>query len=482
MVETANFIGGTWCPSESGETFDVHDPAAPEDVVGTFPASTAADVRAAIEAATEAADAWAETPAPQRGAILRTAAQELDADRDALTELLVREEGKVRAEAAGEVNRAVEIFYYYAEKTRELGGVRKPTGQRDRMLEVRAVPLGTVALITPWNYPIAIPAWKLAPALAAGNTVLLKPASEAPHMAAALVGALDAAGLPAGVVNLVTGSGSVVGTELTATSAIDAISFTGSTAVGTAVAQQAADQLTRVQCEMGGKNPTVVMPSADLEAAVEIVAGGGFGTTGQSCTACSRAIVHGEVLEAFTDALVAHAEALTVGPGLSGADMGPQVNAGELASTLGYVERAAEAGATVATGGEAVSVPEAPEGHFVAPTVITDVTPDMEIAQSEVFGPVIAVLAVDSFDAAVTVANDVPYGLSASIVTGDLTEAHRFTDRAEAGVVKINEKTTGLALHAPFGGFKDSSTNTYREQGEAGLDFFSATKTVYINY
>jgi len=482
MVETANFIDGTWCPSESGETFDVHDPANPETVVGTFPASTAVDVRAAIDAATDAADAWGTTPAPKRGAILRDAAQELDADREALVELLVREEGKTQAEAAGEVNRAVEIFYYYAEKTRELGGVRKPTSQRDRVLEVRAVPLGTVALITPWNFPIAIPAWKLAPALAAGNTVLLKPASDAPHMAAALVMALDAAGLPDGVVNLVTGSGSVIGGELTTNPAIDAVSFTGSTAVGTAVANQAAEQLTRVQCEMGGKNPTVVMPSADLGDAVEIVASGGFGTTGQSCTACSRAIVHTRVVDAFTDALVERAEALTVGPGLSGADMGPQVNESELTSTLGYVERADLEGAIIATGGERVEPVDAPDGHFVAPTVLADVDPHSEIAQSEVFGPVIAVISVDSFDEAIDVANGVPYGLSASIVTGDLSEAHRFTDRAEAGVVKINEKTTGLELHAPFGGFKDSSTNTYREQGEAGLEFFSATKTVYINY
>lgn len=482
MVETANFIRGKWCQSESGETFEVHDPASPDTIVGTFPASTVADVRMAIDAAREAAPEWGMTPAPQRGALLRAAAKKLDTDREILTELLVREEGKTRIEAAGEVNRAVEIFYYYAEKTRELGGVRKPTSQRERMVEVRAVPLGTVALITPWNYPIAIPAWKLAPALAAGNSVLLKPASEAPHMAAALVGALETAGLPPGVVNLVTGSGSVVGAELTSSRAIDAVSFTGSTAVGTAVAHQAAERLTRVQCEMGGKNPTVVMPSADLDSAVEIVAGGGFGTTGQSCTACSRAIVHTDVLNSFIHALIAHAEALTVGPGLSGADMGPQVSESELKSTLGYIERAKEEGATVATGGEKVMIPDAPDGHFVAPTIITDVDPDMEIAQSEVFGPVIAVLAVDSFDAAVEVANNVPYGLSASIVTGDLSEAHRFTDRVEAGVVKINEKTTGLELHAPFGGFKDSSTNTYREQGEAGLDFFSATKTVYINY
>jgi aldehyde dehydrogenase (NAD+) len=301
-------------------------------------------------------------------------------------------------------------------------------------------------------------------------------------MAAALVMALDAAGLPDGVVNLVTGSGSVIGGELTTNPAIDAVSFTGSTAVGTAVANQAAEQLTRVQCEMGGKNPTVVMPSADLGDAVEIVASGGFGTTGQSCTACSRAIVHTRVVDAFTDALVERAEALTVGPGLSGADMGPQVNESELTSTLGYVERADLEGAIIATGGERVEPVDAPDGHFVAPTVIADVDPHSEIAQSEVFGPVIAVISVDSFDEAIDVANGVPYGLSASIVTGDLSEAHRFTDRAEAGVVKINEKTTGLELHAPFGGFKDSSTNTYREQGEAGLEFFSATKTVYINY
>jgi len=482
MTPTKNYVNGEWIDSESEETFPVYNPADSTSVVGSFPASTVADVKQAIDSADSASESWATKPAPVRGKLLRMAAQELEADRQRLAKLLVAEEGKTLSEAAGEVNRAIDIFYYYAEKTRDFGGVRKPTGTANRTLEIKQVPLGTVGLITPWNYPIAIPAWKLAPALAAGNTVVLKPASEAPHMTAALVDALDRAGTPDGVINMITGSGTVIGGQLINSPIIDAISFTGSTAVGTEVAHQAAERLKRVQCEMGGKNPTVIMPSADIEKAVAIVSEGGFGTTGQSCTACSRVIVHEKIADDFIEQFVHHTESLEVGPGLDDLDMGPQVTENELQSTLDYVDRAADNGGTILTGGAAINLPHAPHGHFVAPTVISDVSPGDEIAQEEVFGPVLAVITVDSFEESVAVANGVKYGLSASIVTGDLSEAKLFADQAEAGVVKVNEKTTGLELHAPFGGFKDSSTNTYREQGDAGLDFFSTTKTIYANY
>jgi len=280
----------------------------------------------------------------------------------------------------------------------------------------------------------------------------------------------------------VTGSGSEVGAPLASHDDIDGVSFTGSTSVGTAVAQSAADDLKRVQCEMGGKNPTVVMPSADVDEAVDIVGVGAFGTTGQSCTACSRAIVHEEIYDEFVDTISDYAESLEVGAGLDDPDMGPHVSKSELESTLEYVDIAREDGATLQTGGSEVDGGAFDDGYYVEPTVFSDVESEMRIAQEEVFGPVLAVLKVSDFEEGVEVANDVEFGLSASIVTQDLTEANRFVDDVEAGVAKVNEKTTGLELHVPFGGYKNSSTNTYREQGDAAIDFFTSTKTVYMNY
>ena len=359
--------------------------------------------------------------------------------------------------------------------SKEASGMRKN-------LYTKREPLGTVGLITPWNYPIAIPAWKLAPALAAGNTVVAKPASAAPAVAAIIFECLDEAGLPDGVANIVTGSGSEVGGTLSEHGDIDGISFTGSTSVGTRVAQAAANDLKRVQCEMGGKNPTIVMPSADISEAAEIVGVGAFGTTGQSCTACSRAIVHDEVYDEFVDAIVDFAEATKVGPGLDDPGMGPHVSQSELDSTLEYVEVGKEEGATLETGGQALSGDGFEDGYFVSPAVFSEVKNDMRIAQEEIFGPVLSVIRVSDFDEALATANDSDYGLSASIVTQDLTEANEFVDGIEAGVAKVNEKTTGLELHVPFGGYKQSSTNSYREQGDAGIDFFTSTKTVYKNY
>ncbi|WP_408960205.1 aldehyde dehydrogenase family protein [Natrinema sp. 74] len=477
----ANYIDGQWNESQSGDTFEVQNPADTDDIVGAYQSSTQEDVETAIDAAVDAQDEWANMPGPSRGQVLKKAGNHLDARKDEATETLVREEGKTRSEAAGEVQRAIDIFAYYAEKARDLGGTSKAPSAPGKQLHTKPEPLGTVGLITPWNYPIAIPAWKLAPALATGNTLVIKPASEAPNMTRIIFECLDEAGLPDGVANFVTGSGSEVGAPLASNDDIDAVSFTGSTEVGTTVAQTAADDLKRVQCEMGGKNPTVVMPSADIDEAVDIVGVGAFGTTGQSCTACSRAIVHEDIADEFVDALTDYAKSIEIGPGLEDPDMGPHVSQSELESTLEYVDVAREDGATVATGG---SEPDGGEydGYFVEPTVVTDVESEMRIAQEEVFGPVLAVITVGDFEEALEVANDVEYGLSASIVTQDITEANRFVEDVEAGVAKANEKTTGLELHVPFGGYKNSSTNTYREQGDAGLDFFTSTKTIYMNY
>ncbi|WP_226042870.1 aldehyde dehydrogenase family protein [Natrinema sp. DC36] len=483
MTETYNnYVGGEWIESTAGETFAVRNPADSDEIVGHFQASTTADAEEAIDAAVAAQDEWANMPSPERGAVLNSTAKRLEARKEEATETLVREEGKTYSEASGEVQRAIDIFYYYAQKTRDIGGtVKSPSGQ-DKDLYTKREPLGTVGLITPWNYPIAIPAWKLAPALAAGNTAVLKPASAAPNVVRIVFECLDEAGLPDGAANLVTGSGSEVGGPIAGHEDIDGVSFTGSTAVGTSVAQTAAEDLTRVQAEMGGKNPTVVMPSADIEEAAEILGVGAFGTTGQSCTAASRAIVHEDVYDEFVGAIVEYAESIEIGSGMDDPDMGPHVSESELDGTLEYIDIAKDEGAKLVTGGEELTDGEYADGYFVDPTVFADVENDMRIAQEEVFGPVLAVSKVSDFEEGLAVANDVDYGLSASIVTEDLNEAGEFVDRIEAGVAKVNEKTTGLELHVPFGGYKQSSTNTYREQGDAGLDFFTSTKTVYRNY
>ncbi|MCU4742554.1 aldehyde dehydrogenase family protein [Natronoglomus mannanivorans] len=482
MVEDLqNYIDGEWTDASTGETFETVDPATPAETVASYQQSDVEDANEAVEAAAAASEEWAETPAPQRGAILRETAQNLAARKEELTQQLTREEGKTHAEAGGEVQRTIDIFYYYAEKTRDLGGnVKSSSGERTN-LYTKNQPVGVAALITPWNYPIAIPAWKIAPALATGNTLVLNPASVAPGPAVAIFEALDEAGLPDGVANIVTGPGSSVGDAIITHEDVDAVSFTGSGEVGHMVYDAATEGGKRVQTEMGGKNPTVVSNTADVEEAADIVAAGRFGVTGQACTACSRAIVHTDVYDEFVDAIVDRAEAIEVGPG-DEYDMGPQVSESELEGTLDYIEIATEEGATLATGGERLEGDRYGEGYFVEPTVFTDVENDFRIAQEEVFGPVLSVIEVEDFEDALETANDIQYGLSASIVTDDHTEAERFVDEIEAGVAKINDKTTGLELHVPFGGFKRSSSETWREQGDAGIDFYTIEKTIYDNF
>jgi aldehyde dehydrogenase (NAD+) len=477
-----NYIDGQWRDAASGATVASRNPAAPDEVVGEVPESSAEDAHDALEAATAAQDDWAATPGPERGAVLRRTGSLLADRKEELTDTLVREEGKTWSEASGEVQRAIDIFHYYAGKAADVGGQVKESSSQDTHLYVETEPVGVVSLITPWNYPIAIPAWKMAPALAAGNAVAFKPATTASVTAVALVEALEEAGLPDGVVNLVVGPGSEVGDVFASDDRVDAVSFTGSRGVGNTVYENAAPDQKRVQLEMGGKNPTVVMPDADLEEAVGIVGAGAFGVTGQACTACSRAIVHEDVYDEFVDAIVEYAESLALGPGLDDPGMGPQHSQSELDGTLDYIQTGREEGATLETGGGQPDDDALAEGYFVEPTVFSDVGRDDTIAYHEIFGPVLAVMPVSSFDEAVAVANDVEQGLSASIVTDDLSQAHRFVSEVDAGVVKTNEKTTGLELHVPFGGLKASSSETYREQGDAGLDFYTITKTVYMNY
>lgn len=464
MTETIQlFIDGERVDAADGETFATENPANTSETVAEYAYGGEEDAERAVAAANEAQDGWESTPEPDRGAILRETAAILEDRKDEVTELLTHEEGKTLSEAAPEVQRAIDIFYYYGVKAFDDDGKRKgASGDRTSVYTTRE-PLGVAGLVTPWNYPVAIPAWKIAPALATGNAVVLKPASYAPGVANEIVEALDEAGLPDGVVSFVPGSGSEVGEVITTHDGVDAVSFTGSAEVGHHVYDQATSGKKRAQAEMGGKNPTLVTDSADVEEAVDVVAAGAFGVTGQACTATSRAIVHEDVYDDFVEGIVDHVEGIAVGDGLDGADMGPQVSESELDGTLQYINVAQDEGARLATGGSRLDEGDHADGHYVEPTVFADVEAGMRIAQEEVFGPVLVVIPVSDFNEAVSVANDSDYGLSASVLTDSLTEAERFSRAIETGVVKVNEKTTGLELHVPFGGVKQSSTDTYRE-------------------
>lgn len=478
----SNYCNGEWVESESGEVLSVRNPAAKTEVVGQLHSSTAKDAKRAIKAAADAQDMWANTASPERGRVLRKAGSIANARKEELTETLVREEGKTWTEALGEVQRSIDILYYYAEKARDYGGKTKPASSTSRQIHTKSEPLGVAGLITPWNYPIAIPTWKLAPALATGNTVVVKPASQAPISIKKLVECLDGAGLPPGVVNFVAGSGSAVGGSIVSHDAVDAISLTGSTKTGDIVYQEAAKDQKRVQLEMGGKNPTVVMPSANIDEAVNIVGAGAFGVTGQACTATSRAIIHESVADEFLNGIVEYAESLEIGPGLDDPDMGPHVSKAELEVTLEYIDVASSEGAVLETGGHVLNRGVYHDGYYVEPTIFSGVESSMRIAQEEVFGPLLSVIEVNDRREALDVANDTSYGLAASIVSQNTNDISAFVDDIEAGIVKINEKTTGLELHTPFGGMKASSNELYREQGDAGMDFFTTTKTIYSNY
>ncbi|MST94680.1 MAG: aldehyde dehydrogenase family protein [Pedosphaera sp.] len=478
-----NFIGGEWTPASSGKTFSNINPADTRETVAQYAAGGQADAVAAIEAAKKSFPAWAALTPVARGRILGKASQLLEARKAELAELLTREEGKTLAEATGEVQRAADIFRFFGGLGYTLGGQTIPHDLPGNLLFTRREPLGVVGLITPWNFPVAIPAWKLAPALLCGNAVVLKPASQAPALALELAKALAEAGLPKGVLNVVVGDGRAVGGELANHPSIVALSFTGSYPIGRQIYQQLAPRMARAQMEMGGKNPTIVLADADLDLAATLVIRAGFGLTGQACTATSRVLVEKSVLAAFTEKLTTRACALKVGNGLTaGIDMGPAVNQSELDGNFAHLEGALKEGAELLCGGGRLRDGDLAHGFFMQPTVLGGVTPQMKIASEEVFGPVVAVLAVENFDEALAVANGVDVGLSASIVTRDLKKAMLYAERIEAGVVKINQISTGLALQAPFGGVKKSSTDSFKEQGAGAVEFYSRIKTVYLDY
>ncbi len=474
-----NLINGEWVSASDGATFETRNPANTREILGAFPSATREDVKRAIEAAQAAFPQWAGMPAPARGAILDKASQIIAARLEDIATCLTREEGKTLAEARIEVARARDIFKYYAGEGWRMGGDVLPANASDTLLYTRREPLGVIGLITPWNFPIAIPAWKMAPALVYGNTVVFKPASLAPQTALMLIEALVEAGLPAGVANYVTGSGKVVGDEIATNPAVKGISFTGSYAVGSGIYAKAVKNMTRVQLEMGGKNPMIVLNDADLKLAVNLAVLGGFGLTGQACTATSRVIVEQGIADRYAEALAEAARNLRVGNGLeSGVQMGPAVNQDQLETDLMYVEVGQKEGAKLLAGGSRAM----DGGFYVQPTVFDHADVNMRIAQEEVFGPVISIIRARDIDDAIEKANAIGFGLSAGIVTNDLKKAFTFANRVEAGVVKINEQTTGLALQAPFGGFKHSSANTFKEQGQAAIEFYTRIKTVYVKH
>ncbi|MBM3833868.1 MAG: aldehyde dehydrogenase family protein [Verrucomicrobia bacterium] len=483
MQKNFNFIGGEWVAAKSGSTCQNFNPADKREAVAEYPRSEKREAIEAIGAAEKAFPGWSAMTSVARGRILSKAAQILESRKAALSEALTREEGKTLTESQGEVQRAIDIFRFFGGLSYTLGGQTIPHDLPNNLLYTIRQPLGVVALITPWNFPIAIPAWKMAPALVAGNSVIIKPASQAPGMTLELAKALSEAGLPKGALNVVIGDGRAVGGELASNPAVAALSFTGSYAVGQQIYLQLAQRMARAQMEMGGKNPTIVLADADLDLAASLVARAGFGLTGQACTATSRVIVERSVLGAFTEKLTAKARALKVGNGLHpGVEMGPAVNQQELEGNFQHIDHALKEGGNMIFGGQRLTDGDLAHGFFMQPTILGNVTPPMRIASEEVFGPVVAILAVDNFDEALTVANAVDVGLSASIVTRDLKKAMLYSERIQAGVVKINQISTGLALQAPFGGVKKSSTDSFKEQGPGAIEFYSKLKTVYLDY
>jgi acyl-CoA reductase-like NAD-dependent aldehyde dehydrogenase len=477
-----NYIAGEWRESGTGKTFANINPANTDETVGLFQSSAAEDMLAACDAAAKAQPAWAALPAPQRGYFLFKAAELLEARLDKLSEEMTREEGKTLPEAKGEVKRAINIFRYYGGEGARQFSYQIPSERENVFCYTIRKPLGVVALITPWNFPSAIPAWKMAPSLVAGNTVVIKPASLAPLSAYRLVEALHQAGIPAGVLNYVTGGGGTVGNPLVEHSAVRAVSFTGSCEVGNALYDKVTKRRLRVQLEMGGKNPTVVLKDSNLDYAADVLVNGAFFSTGQKCTACSRAIIEAPIYDALVEKLVAKTRALKVGNGLEqGVQIGPAVDAAQLETDLKYIEIGKKEGARLLCGGKRLTGGAYDKGFFVEPTLFDGVTPQMRIAQEEIFGPILGLMKARDFDEAMQLANGVRFGLSASIVTKDVERVHQFTNRIEAGLITVNLPTAGVEYQLPFGGTKESSFGM-REQGPHAMDFYTETRTVYLKY
>ncbi|HJW21328.1 MAG TPA: aldehyde dehydrogenase family protein [Candidatus Limnocylindrales bacterium] len=475
------FIAGEWVDSVSGRTFESLNPADRRDVVGRFQAGAAADVAMAVKAAEMALPRWKATPAPKRGEILYRFGQLMADHKERLARAMTREMGKVLSEARGDVQEGIDIAFLMAGEGRRMVGDTVPSELPDKWAMSIRQPIGIAGIITPWNFPMAIPCWKMMPALVTGNTVVFKPASDTPHCATLLVELMAEAGFPPGTVNLVTGSGAEVGDAIVESPDVQVISFTGHTSTGKRIAERSAKRLKRVSLELGGKNGVVVLRDADLDLATDGILWSAFGTTGQRCTACSRVIVERPVVEPLLERLEARTATLKLGSGLDeSVDVGPLINPAAVEKVGSYIEigrREAELvlGGTRATDGELAN------GNFFAPTIFSGVKPMDRIGQEEIFGPVLSVIPVADYPAAVTALNQTRYGLSASIFTRDVNMAFRAMRDFETGIVYVNAGTTGAETHLPFGGWKETG-NGHREAGHAALDSFTEWKSIYVDF
>jgi len=476
-----NFINGKWVESRSGQTLERRNPANLEEVTSLAPLSARDEVRDAIAAAKAAFPAWRDTPAPLRGKILARAAAIMEKQKDALARTLCREEGKTFKESLVEVQRSINILEFTAGEGRRMGGETIPSELAKNIAYTIKQPLGVVGAITPWNFPIAIPVWKAAPALVAGNTMVMKPAETTPECAARVVDIFAEAGTPAGVLNLVFGAGEEVGDELVQNPEVRAISFTGSNEIGSHIYAVAARQMKKCQCEMGGKNPVVVLRDADLAVAVDAVALGAFGSSGQRCTATSRVVVEEAIADQFVEALVARTKKFKVGNGMNAdIDVGPVVDEQQLKTVLRYLDIGKKE-AKLLVGGERLGGRDFEHGYFIAPTIFDYVPWNSVIAQEEIFGPVLSVIRVPDFSEALRVANSVKFGLSSSIYTNDARRIFEFIDCIESGITHVNAPTVASEAQLPFGGIKSTGVGL-REMGRVAIDFYTELKAVYIDY
>lgn len=477
-----NYIAGVWLPARSGAAFASVNPARTDETLGMYARSDREDIEAAVAAAAAAYPAWRRTPAPSRAAILTRVGRLLETHKEEIARQMVAEMGKVLVEARGDVQEAIDMAHYMAGFGRMPNGSTAPSERADIFCMAQRVPVGVVGLITPWNFPIAIPSWKMFPALLAGNTIVFKPAEDTPGLGVAFVRMLEEAGLPPGVVNLVTGFGAEAGAALVDSPGVATISFTGSTAVGRTIAARCGESMKRVSLELGGKNAILVLDDANLELAVKGALWSAFGTAGQRCTAASRLIVHRRVLPEFRDRLVERTRALRLGIGADpDAEIGPVVNRDQLQRIHRYVEIGQQEGAHVLVGGHILEEGDYRRGCFYAPTILDAMTSNMRVAQEEIFGPVTGLMAVESLDEALEMANGTLYGLSLSLYTRDVNRAFRAMQELEAGIVYVNLPTSGAEIQLPFGGVKQTG-NGHREAGWVAMDYCTEWKSIYVNY
>ncbi len=482
MKKYQNFINGKWVDAKSGQVFENRNPANWADVVGTFPKSGKEDVDEAVKSARKAFETWRLVPAPKRGDIMKKVGDLMVARKEEIARTMTREMGKVLVETRGDVQEGIDTAYYAASEGRRLFGHTVPSELPNKFNMAIRVPIGVAGIVTPWNFPMAIPTWKIFPALLCGNTVVFKPASDTPATATTLVEILLEAGVPEGVVNIVHGGGGEVGMAIVGHPDVDLISFTGSTGVGIKISEVASKTLKRVSLELGGKNAQIVMDDADLPLALDGVLWGAFGTTGQRCTATSRLLLHEKVYDRFMAMLIERTHKLRLGDGLKETtDVGPCINEGQRRTVHGYVEVGLKEGAKLATGGNIASGDGLSNGWFYQPTIFTEVTPGMRVAREEIFGPVLSVVRVKSLEEGIDVLNNTIYGLSSSIYTQDVNSAFRAIRDIKAGITYINGPTIGAEAHMPFGGVKQTG-NGHREGGWTVFEFFSEWKTVYVDY